>query len=154
MNPYSNSYSNQYRNNQILTASQEQILLLLYDGAIRFCRQAIVACEAGDHQEKLGRINKTYAIIDEFSNSLNHDIGGDIALDLERLYDFMMRQLGDARREDSCEKLKVVENLLVDLRATWGEAVEINKKEQGVIAQQREAEPEMAMHLPRLSVAG
>jgi flagellar secretion chaperone FliS len=152
MNPYANNYSNQYRNNQILTASQEQILLLLYDGAIRFCRQAIVACEAGDHQEKQGRISKTFAIIDEFSNSLNHDIGGDIAIDLERLYDFMLRQLNEARREDSCDKLKVVENLLIDLRATWGEAVEINKKEQGIIAQQLETDSEIAM--PRLSVAG
>lgn len=154
MNPYANSYSNHYRNNQILTASQEQILLLLYDGAIRFCRQAIAACEAGNDAEKQGRIGKTYAIVDEFSKSLNHDIGGDIAIDLERLYDFMLRQLNEARREDSCDKLRVVENLLIDLRATWGEAVEINKKEQGIIAQQREAESELAMTLPRLSVAG
>lgn len=154
MNPYANSYSNQYRNNQILTASQEQILLLLYDGAIRFCRQAIAACEDGNGAEKQGRINKTYAIVDEFSKSLNHDIGGDIAIDLERLYDFMLRQLSEARREDSCDKLKVVENLLIDLRATWGEAVEINKREQGVVAQQREADAEVAMTMPRLSVAG
>lgn len=154
MNPYANSYSNQYRNNQILTASQEQILLLLYDGAIRFCRQAIAACEAGDHQEKQGRIGKTYAIIDEFSNSLNHDIGGDIAIDLERLYDFMMRQLNEARREETTDKLKVVENLLIDLRATWGEAVEINKREQGLVVQRREAEADLAMQVPRLSVAG
>ncbi len=154
MNPYNNAYTNQYRNNQILTSSPEQILLLLYDGAIRFCRQAIAACEAGNGEEKQGRIGKTSAIIDTFSESLNHDIGGEIAIDLERLYDFMLRQLNDARREDSCDKLKVVENLLIDLRATWGEAVEINKKEQGVVEQQRETDAEMAMPLPRLSVAG
>ena len=154
MNAYSNNYSNQYRNNQILTASQEQILLLLYDGAIRFCRQAIAACESGDHQEKQGRISKTYAIIDEFSNSLNHDIGGEIAIDLERLYDFMMRQLNEARREETPDKLKVVENLLLDLRSTWGEAVEINKREQGMVVQRRDAEAEMPINMPRLSVAG
>jgi len=154
MNAYSNNYSNQYRNNQILTASQEQILLLLYDGAIRFCRQAIAACEAGDHQEKQGRISKTYAIIDEFSNSLNHDIGGEIAIDLERLYDFMMRQLNEARRDETSDKLKVVENLLLDLRSTWGEAVEINKREQGLVVQRRDSEAEMPLNMPRLSIAG
>jgi flagellar protein FliS len=154
MNPYNTAYTKQYQNNQILTSSPEQILLLLYDGAIRFCRQAIAACEAGKGEEKQGRIGKTSAIIDTFSESLNHDIGGEIAIDLERLYDFMLRQLSEARREDSCDKLKVVENLLLDLRATWGEAVEINKKEQGVVAQQRETDAEMAMPLPRLSVAG
>lgn len=155
MNAYSNAYSNQYRNNQILTASQEQILLLLYDGAIRFCRQAIAASDAGDSEQKIGRIAKTYAIIDEFSKSLNHEVGGQIAEDLERLYDFMLRELIDARKDTSGTKLKVVESLLLDLRDTWGQAVDINKKEQsGVMAQRQEREQEANVPVQRLSIAG
>ena len=154
MNAYTNTYSNQYRNNQVMTASQEQILLLLYDGAIRFCRQAITACEAGDSGEKIGRIAKVHAIVDEFSNSLNHEIGGQIAEDLERLYDFILRELSDARKDTTTTKLKVVESLLVDLRDTWGQAVEINKKEQGILSQRQEREPEGQMPVQRLSIAG
>lgn len=133
-----NPYMNQYQQNQVMMASQEQILIMLYDGAIRFCRQAIAASEAGNISEKLGRISKVFAIITEFSSSLNHEIGGEIAADLDGLYHFMLRELNKARKDTSGEHLRNVEKLLVDLRLTWGEAVEINKKELGMLVQQHQ----------------
>lgn len=127
-----NAYMNQYQTNQILTASQEQILIMLYDGAIRFCRQAIVHSDAGNVGGKLDRISKTFAIITEFSNSLDHEIGGEIAADLDGLYHFMLRELNSARKDTFAIHLKNVEKLLVDLRQTWVEAIEINKRDQGL----------------------
>jgi flagellar protein FliS len=125
-----NAYAQQqYNQNSIATASPEQILIMLYDGAIRFTRQAIAASEQNNHSEKLGRISKVFAIIVEFSNTLNHDIGGEIAADLDGLYQFMLRELSKARNETDEKKLRVVEGLLVDLRKTWGEAIIKNKKE-------------------------
>lgn len=125
-----NSYMNQYKQNHISTASPEQILLMLYDGAIRFSRQAIMAGEQNNQVLKLERISKTMAIVVEFSNSLNHEIGGQIAADLDGLYQFIIRELTASRNDDSGEKLKTVEGLLVDLRQTWGEAVEVNRQQQ------------------------
>jgi flagellar protein FliS len=125
MNPY-----NQYQQNQIMSASSEQILLMLYDGAIRFIRQAIRGMEEENLTQFHYGIEKSMAIITEFSNSLNHTIGGDIAENLDALYDFMIRELTLANLRKDIEKLRVVEKLLVDLRATWGEAVEINNREQ------------------------
>ena len=146
---------NQYQQNQVMTASQEQILLMLYDGAIKFCRQAMAASEAGNVGEKLGRISKAFAIITEFSNSLNHEIGGDIAGDLDGLYHFMLRELNAARTDTTGEHLRSVEKLLVDLRLTWGEAVEINRKELGALVQQhQETEHEAQQPVSRLSAAG
>lgn len=127
---------NQYQQNQVMTASKEQILIMLYDGAIRFCRQAIAANKEGDVPEKLGRISKVFAIVTEFSDSLNHEIGGEIAADLDGLYQFMIRELNSARKDSTGIHLENVEKLLVDLRLTWGEAVEINKKDLGALAQQ------------------
>jgi flagellar protein FliS len=124
-----NTYANQYQQNQISTASPEQIMLMLYDGAIRFVRRAIVANENNQPAEKLQGISKCMAIIVEFSNTLDHSIGGDIAADLDGLYQFMIRELNSARTETSGKHLKVVETLLLDLRDTWGQAVEINKQE-------------------------
>jgi len=124
-----NAYAQQYRQNAIATASQEQILIMLYDGAIRFVRQAIDASERNDNIEKLGRISKVFAIIVEFSNTLNHDIGGKIAGDLDGLYQFMLRELGKARNGTDEKSLKVVEGLLVELRHTWDEAILISKQE-------------------------
>ncbi len=150
-----NNYMNQYQQNQVLTASKEQILLMLYDGAIKFCRQAIAADEAGNIGEKLGRIAKAFAIITEFSNSLNHEIGGDIAADLDGLYSFMLRELGKARTDTSGEHLRNVEKLLVDLRLTWGEAVDINRKELGALVQQHQGnELDDQAPVRRLSAAG
>lgn len=150
-----NPYMNQYQQNQVMTASQEQILIMLYDGAIRFCRQAITANDADNIAEKLGRIAKVYAIITEFSNSLNHEIGGEIAADLDGLYHFMLRELTKARKDTSGEYLRTVEKLLVDLRLTWGEAVEINRKEIGLLVQQHQQnEQEAQMPVRRLSAAG
>ena len=150
-----NPYMKQYQQNQVMTASQEQILLMLYDGAIKFCRQAIAASEAGNIGEKLGRIAKVFAIITEFSTSLNHEIGGEIAADLDGLYHFMLRELNKARKDETGEHLRTVEKLLVDLRLTWGEAVEINKKELGMLVQQHQ-DNEQEQHAPvrRLSAAG
>lgn len=127
MNPY--AQQKQYSQNAIEMASQEQILIMLYDGAIRFTRQAIAASEKNNTSEKLGRISKVFAIIVEFSNTLNHDVGGEIAADLDGLYQFMLRELGKARKEQGAKSLRVVEGLLVDLRKTWGEAIIINKRE-------------------------
>ncbi|EKD33600.1 MAG: Flagellar protein FliS [uncultured bacterium] len=123
-----NAYS-QYHQNQILSASPEQILLMLYDGAIRFTRQAIYGIEEDNLTLFHNGIRKSMAIITEFSNSLDHTIGGEIAENLDALYNFMIRELTLANLHKDIEKLRIVEKLLVDLRATWEEAVEINKGE-------------------------
>lgn len=151
-----NAYTNQYQQNQVMTASKEQLLIMLYDGAIRFCRQAIVASDADNTVEKLGRISKVFAIITEFSNSLNHQIGGDIAADLDGLYQFMLRELNKARKDKTGENLKNVERLLLDLRQTWGEAIEKNKLEtSGALDSQDKSQgiQEHEQQIKRLSAA-
>jgi flagellar protein FliS len=120
----------QYQENQILSASPEKILLMLYDGAIRFTRQAIYGLEEENLTLFHQGIKKSMAIITEFSNSLDHTIGGEIAESLDALYDFMIRELTKANLHKDIEKLRTVEELLVDLRATWGEAAEINSQAQ------------------------
>ncbi|PIE68361.1 MAG: flagellar export chaperone FliS [Deltaproteobacteria bacterium] len=125
-----NAYTKQYQQNQVATASPEQILLMLYDGAIRFVRRAITAAENNDTVDKLQGISKCLAIIAEFSNSLNHEIGAHFAEDLDGLYHFMMRELDAARKDSGTNHLKTVENLLMDLKQTWEEAVAIHRKEQ------------------------
>ena len=142
-----NAYMNQYHENQIMTASREQILIMLYDGAIRFCRQAMAANNAGNKVLKLEKSGKVLAIVTEFSNSLNHEIGGEIAENLDALYHFMTRELLEARKVDTNEHLKVVETLLVDLRQTWAEAIETNKKEQNTALlkqQEHQQEPQVS----------
>ena len=122
-----NAYVNQYQNNQILNASPEQILILLYDGSIRFCRQAILAMEAGQKTLQAEKVSRAMAIVCEFANTLDHEVGGEIATDLDALYGFMVRELTRANVENDRKALETVEDLLVGLRETWVEAIEINR---------------------------
>jgi len=122
-----NAYVNQYQNNQILNASPEQILILLYDGSIRFCRQAIHAMDAGQRTVQGEKISRAMAIVCEFSNTLNHEIGGEIAADLDALYGFMTRELTRANVQNDRKALETVADLLTGLRETWVEAIEINR---------------------------
>lgn len=124
-----NAYTQKYQQNQILSASPEQILVMLYDGAIRFTRQAMIGIEDGRASVKVEGVSRAMAIITEFANTLDHEIGGEIAANLDGLYSFMIRELTQANINDDMEKLKVVEGLLVDLRQTWIEAIEVARQE-------------------------
>ncbi len=124
-----NAYMNQYQNNQVLTASPEQVLIMLYDGAIRFVRQAKVASAEGRLGDKSKAITKAVAIITEFSNTLDFEVGGDIAIDLKRLYDFMLTELSAVNSRNETSRLGPVENILLDLREAFAEASEIKKRE-------------------------
>lgn len=119
----------QYKQMSITTASRGQILLMLYEGAIQNVKKATLAIEKNDVTAKGQAIGKTHDIINELLNTLNHDIGGKVAQDLERLYNFMIEQLLKANLENSLERLSTVEKLLVTLLEGWRVAVgEYNKQ--------------------------
>lgn len=123
-----NAYMNQYQDNSIMTASREQILIMLYDGAIRFVRQARQAIIEGRKADKAQAVGKAVAIVTEFSNTLDYEVGGEIALDLSRLYDFMIRELAAVNANSQAERLEPVENILLELRGAFVEAIEINQR--------------------------
>lgn len=133
MNAYANQM-NHYRENQILNATPEQILIMLYDGAIRFCREAQMAMEVGDLSKQADKISRAMAIVTEFSNTLNREVGGDIAENLDALYAFMNRELVRANLEKDPSPVKTVEVLLSDLRETWAEAIDLNRQASNPVA--------------------
>ena len=122
-----NAY-NQYKNNQVLNASPEQILIMLYDGAIRFNRQAMAAIDDNDFKMMAEKISRVMAIVSEFSMTLDMEVGGSIAEELDALYAFVIRELTKANLKKSKESLQVVENILQDLREGFVGAIEENRK--------------------------
>jgi len=115
-----------------MTASREQILLMLYDGAIKFCKQAKMAIEQNNMADKGKFIGKAMAIISEFSTSLDHEIGGDIAKSLDALYAYMLHELTKANIKNETHRIDTICNMLSELRATWSEAIEINNGQQHI----------------------
>lgn len=131
-----NAYLSNYQQNQIKTATPEQILVMLYDGAIRFISQASEAISQKNHEKKALYINKTTAIIMELKSTLDHKVGGEISANLASLYDFMLRQLSSANLKNDSDKLKVVSNIMSELRDTWVQAIEINRQEKAAAPQE------------------
>jgi len=118
----------QYKQTHITTANRGQILLMLYEAAIRNVQRAIDCIEKKDIPGKGMAIGKTHDIISELTSTLDHNVGGKIAQDLERLYNFMTEQLLQANLENSGEKLAAVKKLLENLLEGWRGAVEqVNK---------------------------
>lgn len=125
-----NMYSNDYLKNQIASASKEQLLIMFYDGAIRFTGQAKQAIENSDIERRNYTINKASAIVSELAATLDHDIGGKIAEDLDALYNYMLSEYNLATVKNSVTPLENIETILVDLRETWVQAIETIKAEQ------------------------
>ena len=116
MNPY--AQTNAYNDAAVLTASPEQLVVMLYDGAVRFLRQAQHALGEGAYlhaHEKLGRAE---AILDELLATLNMDVG-EISERLQSIYLFCKRCLVEARLEREPKKIGDVIALMLDLRGAW-----------------------------------
>ena len=124
-----NGYTNQYLANTVLSASPEQLMLMLYDGAGRFLAQAIQAIEGGQTDKRAYFINKASAIVSEFAATLDRTQAPVLAEDLTALYGYMLRRMMQANLKNDTEPLVEVKGLLADLRATWAQAIEINRAE-------------------------
>lgn len=118
-NPYK-----QYQKTQVTTASREKILLMLYEGAIRFTKQARIAMVDKKIAEKGKAISKATAILSELMATLDFKVGGQLAHDLENLYIFMIDKLIEANIQNKVEPLEAVEKLLTTLYSAWKDVID------------------------------
>ena len=108
-----------YRESAILTASPEQLVVLLYDGALRFAHQAQAAFGEGAQAHARDRLDRVEAIVDELLATLDMEAGGELAERLQAIYVFCKRCLMQARLERDPEPLGTVLRLLGELRGAW-----------------------------------
>ncbi|MCE5279955.1 MAG: flagellar export chaperone FliS [Planctomycetaceae bacterium] len=113
-----------YTENKIATQSGGKIVVMLYEGAIRFLKQSVSQIEAQDWKGKNDSIQKAQAIIDELRAALNKDAGGEVAQNLWKLYDFMYRRLIEANIRKDISRINEVIALLEDLLDGWREIAE------------------------------
>lgn len=125
---------NQYQNTQVSTSSPEKLLLMLYDGAINFTRIALDKMEKKDIAGKGLYIGKAQAIVSELMNTLNHEVGGDISRQLERLYLYIIDEYLAANINNSPRSLQNALKILTVLRDTWVEAIDIWRREREGLA--------------------
>ena len=112
-----------YKKTSVNTASKEQVLLMLYQAAIKNCKKAMSSIEENNIPKKGEYIGKLQDIIIELMNSLDHEVGGDISKELESLYEFMIHQSTQANINFDKEPLKGVLNILNTLYEGWDKAI-------------------------------
>jgi flagellar secretion chaperone FliS len=116
MNPYARPQA--YRETTIMTASPEQLVVMLYDGAGRFLRQAEVTMGDGSYIQAGERLSRAEAILDELLATLDMD-AGEIAERLQAIYIFCKSRLIEARIERDPVRVAQVARLLAELRGAW-----------------------------------
>ncbi len=112
-----------YKTSRANTASREDLLILLYEGAIRFLERSIVEFEAKNLSEYKMFLRRGLAIIAELQSTLNFDKGGDLAVQLFDLYGLMIHQLTQANVTQKTSHIRVVITKMNTLLEGWRDAV-------------------------------
>ena len=123
---YAQDYARAYRANSILTASPGQLVLMLFDGALKALAIARTACDdPAQDPRRFEVINaqlvKAQKIIAELQVTLNLEAGGDFARTMYQLYDYYDRRLIEANMKKQSAPIAEVERLLGEVRTAWAE---------------------------------
>ena len=110
---------NVYQETAINTQNRGRLIVMLYDGAIKFLRQAIDDLKRGDMAAKGRHIARAQDIVFELNTVLDTEKGGEIAQNLRSLYNFIQRHLTQANIRKDPRMLQEVIDLLDELNQSW-----------------------------------
>lgn len=122
--------NNRYLETSIQTASPAQLLLMLYDGAIRFCRAGIDGLKQKRYEEANKNLIKVQNIVKEFMVTL--DQSAPIAKTLMPLYEYFNFRLIEANLNKDVAPAEEVLGYLIELRETWYQASKQASAQQGL----------------------
>ncbi len=115
--------ANAYKNQQIMTASPQELTLMLYNGAIRFIAESIQAIEMNDLQKAHHANMRAQDIVREFMNTL--DMRYEVSKGLDELYDYIEYRLIQANLKKDKAQLEEAKGMLTELRDTWYQAMKL-----------------------------
>lgn len=116
-----------YQSNQVTTATPADLTLMLYNGALKFIKQAKLALENKDVTKAHEASIKIQNILYELMSTLNSDY--DISKEFSRLYEYMLQRTIEANMRKDVDILSEVEDLFIQFRDTWKEAMLLAKKQ-------------------------
>ena len=122
-----NAYQ-KYKETSVQSASREKLLLMLYEGCIRFMKQALIAIDKKDIAGRGMNIGRAFDIVNELNNTLNHDAGPEIAKNLEQLYMFISEQLTKSNATGQKKPLEDAIKIMETLYSGWVAALEKLKR--------------------------
>jgi flagellar secretion chaperone FliS len=121
INPYQS-----YQQSSVMTASPQELTLMLYNGCLKFIRLAKKAMAAQKFEEKNTNILKAQKIVQELYVTLNPEI--ELSSGMGQLYDFIHQRLVDANLQNDLAALEEAEGLMLEFRDAWKQAMELVKR--------------------------
>ena len=111
----------QYRQEQVNGLGQKELLLMLYDGAIRFCEEGKAAINEGDANTSYHRLIRARDVVRELWAILDAGVEHEVVTNLQRLYEFCVHSITEVNFSKNVKLLDAVIEVLVNLRAGWAE---------------------------------
>jgi flagellar protein FliS len=112
-----------YRQSAVLSASPGELVVMLYDAARRFLRQASIAMDEGEVERAHNMLRRAEMIVGQLDGTLDLD-QGQVAERLHSIYQFCLAHLNRGRMGQDTRMLEEVSNLLGELRQAWTEVAE------------------------------
>lgn len=131
MNPQA---AQNYLRTRVMTATPEQLQMMLYDGAIRFSEQAKAALDAEDFEKSYHAISRVQKILTEMSCGLKHDVLPELCEKLSALYSYVYRKLIDANVKHDVAAIEEAIGLLKYQRETWALLLDQLGKQKAAVA--------------------
>lgn len=119
-----------YRHTQVVSGSPLELVVMLYDGALRFMHAAQEAIARGDIPARRTAVSRALAIISELQSTLNMEHGGDIAVSLDDLYRYASLRLLDATARNDAAPIEEAIGIFRTLREGW-EGIAVNERRAG-----------------------
>lgn len=116
-NPYST-----YTSAKVNTVNKGDLLVMLYDAAVRFLKEADFHMQSRDFLQKSKSVENFQAIISELEATLDHHANKELAQNLTNIYNFLLREVSIANFQNDSSKLKKVIEIVNELRGAWKEA--------------------------------
>ena len=145
MQPY-NKVAKSYKAQSVRTASPGKLVLMLFDGYLRFTAAAKKSFDETDLVKKNEGINnnliRAQNIVSELQSSLDMTVPGELPGTLYRLYDYVLTNLQQANIKKAPEKIVESDNVMSELRDSWAEMltqnpdVDVNSSQPGSISLQ------------------
>jgi flagellar protein FliS len=117
-----NQPSSRYQQSQVLTVGRERLLLLAYDGILRFLSRARRALEQRDYHEKHLGISRAQTLIIELRRTLDFAAAPELAHNLTRIYTYLIEELAQVDAHDDAPRLDHIIRLVTELREAWRDA--------------------------------
>lgn len=118
-----NGQAGAYRANQVSTVNGSKLILMMYDGAIRFIKKAIMMVDTKDVAGRGLYISKAQKIINELESSLDKNRGGQVAVNLEKAYQEMSRKLTEANISGEASGLRATLKMVNTLKGAWEKVI-------------------------------